>query len=146
AAVTMTSPAFIHLHVHTEYSLVDSVVRLDDLTDADRAAGMPAVAITDLGNLFGLVKFFRSAMARGVKPIIGAEICLELADERQEPPRLVLLCRNTEGYRNPSRLLSRAWLEGQQGGLPLVREAWLNPVDCRGLIALSGGRTGVLGR
>src|SRR5690606_28691594 len=107
------------------YSLVDSVVRIGDLTRAARAAGMPAVAMTDQGNLFGLVKFYKSAMKHGIKPIVGAEVCLEGSDERQEPPRLVLLCRNGEGYRNLSRLLSRAWLEGQQGGLPLVREDWL---------------------
>jgi DNA polymerase-3 subunit alpha len=141
----------VHLHVHTEYSLVDSVVRVPDLVAAVAAAGMPAVAITDQGNLFGLVKFYRAALAAGVQPIVGAEVWLAGGVDksqagRQEPGRLVLLCRNPVGYRNLCRLLTRAWLEGQQGGLPLLRPGWLNEATAEGLIALSGGRDGVLGR
>src|SRR5690606_27859078 len=139
-------PGFVHLRVHTEYSLVDSVVRLDGLTSAARDAGMPAVAMTDQGNLFGLVKFYRAAMKGGVKPVIGAESFLHAGEERGEPPRLVLLCRNAEGYRNLSALLSRAWLEGQQGGLPTVHEEWLTRAGLGGLLALSGGTQGVLAR
>jgi DNA polymerase-3 subunit alpha len=145
------TPGFVHLHVHTEYSLVDSVVRVPDLVTAVAAAGMPAVAITDQGNLFGLVKFYRAAIAAGVQPIVGAEVWFAgSADkgpsERQEPARLVLICRNLAGYRNLCRLLTRAWLEGQQGGLPLLRPGWLDAATAEGLIALSGGRDGVLGR
>ncbi len=145
------APGFVHLHVHTEYSLVDSVVRVPDLVAAAAAAGMPAVAITDQCNLFGLVKFYRAALAAGVQPIVGAEVWYAgSADkgpaDRQEPARLVLLCRNLAGYRNLSRLLTRAWLEGQQGGQPLLHPGWLNEESAEGLIALSGGRDGVLGR
>ena len=144
-------PAFVHLHVHTEYSLVDSVVRVADLVTATAAAGMPAVAITDQGNLFGLVKFYRAALSAGVQPIIGAEVWVagaadKLLADQPEPARLVLLCRNLTGYRNLSRLLTRAWLHGQQGGLPVVRPDWLAPDSVAGLIALSGGRDGVLSR
>ncbi len=142
---------FVHLHVHTEFSLVDSVVRVPELVAAVAAAGMPAVAITDRGNLFGLVKFYRAALAAGVQPIVGAEVWYVAgADkshtERQEPARLVLLCRNQVGYRNLCRLLTRAWLEGQQAGLPQLRRDWLHAGTAEGLIALSGGRDGVLGR
>jgi len=145
------TPAFVHLHVHTEYSLVDSVVRVPDLVAAAAAGGMPAVAITDQGNLFGLVKFYRAALAAGVQPIVGAEVWVPgPADrghsDRLEPCRLVLLCRNQAGYRNLCRLLTRAWLEGQQDGLPLLRAGWLDRTTAEGLIALSGGRDGVLGR
>jgi len=146
------TPGFVHLHVHTEYSLVDSVVRVPELVSAVAAAGMPAVAITDQGNLFGLVKFYRAALAAGVQPIVGAEVWMAGGTEkgpqadRQEPGRLVLLCRNLAGYRNLCRLLTRAWLEGQQGGLPLLRPGWLHAGTAEGLIALSGGRDGVLGR
>ncbi|MDP2322657.1 MAG: DNA polymerase III subunit alpha [Gammaproteobacteria bacterium] len=145
------TPGFVHLHVHTEYSLVDSVVRVHDLVTATAAAGMPAVAITDQGNLFGLVKFYRAALAAGVQPIVGAEVWYAgSADkgsaDRQEPARLVLLCRNLAGYRNLSRLLTRTWLEGQQAGQPLLHPGWLNDETADGLIALSGGRDGVLGR
>ena len=142
---------FVHLHVHTEFSLVDSVVRVPELVAAVAAAGMPAVAITDRGNLFGLVKFYRAALAAGVQPIVGAEVWYvggpdKGQAERQEPARLVLLCRNQMGYRNLCRLLTRAWLEGQHGGLPQLRRDWLHEGTAEGLIALSGGRDGVLGR
>ncbi|MEZ5564387.1 MAG: PHP domain-containing protein [Gammaproteobacteria bacterium] len=124
--MTAGSPGFIHLHVHSEYSLVDSVVRIPGLIDAVAGAGMPAVAVTDHGNLFGLVKFYRAALAAGVQPIVGAEIWYAGdidpgVTDRFEPARLVLLCRNLAGYRNLSRLLTRAWLEGQQAGLPVLR-------------------------
>jgi len=148
---TSQSAGFVHLHVHSEYSLVDSVVRVPDLVAAVAAAGMPAVAITDQCNLFGLVKFYRAALAAGVQPIVGAEVWYAGSSgtgpaDRQQPARLVLLCRNLAGYRNLSRLLTRAWLEGQQGGQPLVIPGWLNDETVEGLIALSGGRDGVLGR
>jgi len=142
---------FVHLHVHTEYSLVDSVVRVPELVAATAAAGMPAVAITDQGNLFGLVKFYRAALAAGVQPIAGAEVWLAGAAgkgpaDRTEPGRLVLLCRTETGYLNLCRLLTRAWVEGQQGGLPFIEAGWLADGAAAGLIALSGGRDGVLGR
>jgi DNA polymerase-3 subunit alpha len=141
----MTTPAFVHLHVHTEYSLVDSVVRLPELIKAVAAAGMPAVAMTDQSNLFGLVKFYREALDAGIKPVIGAEIRVTGREEQAEPARLVLLCRNTEGYRSLSRLLSRAWLEGQDNGVPRVQASWLDGGAASGLIALSGGPDGLLG-
>jgi DNA polymerase-3 subunit alpha len=141
----MSTPAFVHLHVHTEYSLVDSVVRLPELIGAVAAAGMPAVAMTDQSNLFGLVKFYREALDAGIKPVIGAEIRVIGRDEQAEPARLVLLCRNAAGYRSLSRLLSRAWLEGQDNGVPRVQASWLDGGATSGLIALSGGPDGLLG-
>lgn len=130
--------------------MLDSVVRIPELVAATAAAGMPAVAITDRANLFGLVKFYRAALAAGVQPIVGAEIWLDNQPEgrqmeRSVPLRLVLLCRNQVGYRNLCRLLTRAWLEGQREGLPRLRSGWLNLATGEGLIALSGGRDGVLG-
>ncbi len=149
-AVAVASPGFVHLHIHTEYSLLDSVVRIPELINATAAAGMPAVAITDQGNLFGLIKFYRAALAAGVQPIIGAEVWyadgVDAAGENSEPARLILLCRNLAGYRNLSRLLTKTWLEGQQNGQPVVRAGWLDEHTVDGLIALSGGRDGVLGR
>ena len=145
--VEVRGPGFVHLHVHTEYSLVDSVVRIPELIDATAATGMPAVAITDQGNLFGLIKFYRAALAAGVQPIVGAEVWYAGgSDAGDEPGRLLLLCRNNVGYRQLSRLLTRTWLEGQHGGLPIVRTGWLDEQTADGLIALSGGREGVLGR
>ncbi|MBN8281359.1 MAG: DNA polymerase III subunit alpha, partial [Gammaproteobacteria bacterium] len=145
------SAGFVHLHLHSDYSLADSVVRVPDLVAATAAAGMPAVAITDQGNLFGLVKFYRAALAAGVQPIVGAEVWVagpadKGAADRSVPARIVLICRNREGYLRLCQLLTRAWLEGQQGGLPVVRHEWLAGGAAGGLIALSGGRDGVLGR
>ncbi|MBM4221364.1 MAG: DNA polymerase III subunit alpha, partial [Gammaproteobacteria bacterium] len=141
----MSLPGFVHLHVHTEYSLVDSVVRLPELIGAVAAAGMPAVAMTDQSNLFGLVKFYREALDAGIKPVIGAELRVAGREEQPEAARVVLLCRNAEGYRSLSRLLSRAWLEGQDNGVPRVQASWLDGGAASGLIALSGGPDGLLG-
>src|SRR5215510_4214437 len=114
---------FTHLHLHTEYSLVDSVVRITSespdipgLMESAAAAGMPAVALTDQSNLFAMVKFYRAAQAAGVKPIIGVDMLVREPGERTEPTRLVLLCQNTLGYRNLTQLVTRSYLEGQQRG------------------------------
>ena len=124
---------FVHLHVHTEYSLVDSVVRIDSerkddgslvregLVDACARLGMPAVAVTDQGNLFAMVKFYRAAQARGVKPIVGVDVLVREEGERAEPSRLVLLCQDERGYANLTRLVSRAYLEGQGKHGPTVQ-------------------------
>ena len=137
--------AFVHLRVHSEFSLADGIVRIDELVAAASAAGMPAVAVTDLANLFALVKFYRAAVAAGVKPIIGSDIWLENAADLNKPFRLVLLCQNLTGYRHLSRLLTRAYTEGQASGKPLIRRAWLQGAT-DGLIALSGAQEGDIGQ
>src|SRR5579863_3208319 len=138
---------FVHLRLHTEYSLIDSVVRVAELVDAVAAAGMPAVAVTDQCNLFAMVKFYRAALERGVQPIIGVDLQLREPDEKQGASRLTLLCQNDTGYRNLARLVSRAYLEGQGGnGVPLVDRRWLERGNTTGLIALSGATEGDLGR
>ncbi len=140
-------PEFVHLNVHSEYSLMDSVVRIPALVNAVADAGMPAVAITDFCNLFALVKFYRAAERRGIKPIVGADLRVQDEDDAGEDHRVVLLCRDAEGYRALSRLLSRAYLEGQEGASahPRVRFAWIAE-DAEHLIALSGGTEGEVGR
>ncbi|RMF96647.1 MAG: DNA polymerase III subunit alpha [Gammaproteobacteria bacterium] len=137
---------FVHLHLHTQYSLADSVIRIDALMRATAAAGMPAVAMTDLGNLFGMVKFFRAALASGIKPIIGVDSWYQDPSRDGEASRLVLLCKDLDGYRRLSRLLSRAYLEGQAGGLPVLHHAWLEEEGGSGLIALSAAREGIVGK
>ena len=141
----MTARPFVHLHVHTEYSLVDSTVRIDALMQSCADDGMPAVALTDQNNLFAMVKFYRKALAAGVKPIIGADLRIANDDDPHRPTRLILLCQNNDGYRNLSRLLTRAFLEGQVRGEPLARREWLTTESCAGLIALSGGIHGDVG-
>ncbi|HEY3731243.1 MAG TPA: DNA polymerase III subunit alpha [Steroidobacteraceae bacterium] len=140
-------PTFVHLRLHTEYSLIDSVVRVPELMDAVRAEGMPAVALTDQCNLFAMVKFYRAALERGVQPIIGVDLMLREVEEKLGASRLTLLCQNLEGYRNLARLVSRAYLEGQgAGAAPLVDRAWLDRTSTAGLIALSGAAEGDVGR
>src|SRR5688572_16175305 len=144
---------FVHLHLHTEYSLVDSVVRIQSesegvpgLMDAVAAAKMPAVALTDQSNLFAMVKFFKAAQSSGVKPIIGVDLRVFEHGDRVEPTSLVLLCQNALGYNNLARLVSRSYLEGQKKGVPTIDRTWLTPADTRGLIALSAAREGDVGR
>jgi DNA polymerase-3 subunit alpha len=137
---------FVHLRVHTEYSLLDGVVRVPQLMRAVAEAGMPAVALTDQGNLFAMVKFYSEAQKHGLKPVIGADLLLREPDERAEPSRITLLAQHYEGYRNLTRLVSRAYLKGQSKGVPLVDRDWLDPHSTAGLIALSGAREGDVGR
>ena len=137
---------FVHLRLHTEYSLVDSVVRVDELMAAVAAAGMPAVGMSDQSNLFAMVKFYRAALARGVQPIIGVDLRINAGADPQGPARIALLCQNLRGYRNLTRLVSRAWLEGQVKGEPLIERGWLTPDTTAGLIALSCAQCGDIGR
>ncbi|HEY4975357.1 MAG TPA: PHP domain-containing protein, partial [Steroidobacteraceae bacterium] len=143
----MMPPTFVHLRLHTEYSLIDSVVRVGALMDAVRAEGMPAVALTDQCNLFAMVKFYRAALERGVQPIIGVDLLLSEPEEKQGPSRFTLLCQNLCGYQNLARLVSRAYLQGQTvAAVPLIDRAWLDRGTTAGLIALSGAHEGDLGR
>ena len=141
----MTRP-FVHLHVHTEYSIVDSTVRIPSLMARCAEFKMPAVALTDQSNLFGLVKFYRKAFAHGVKPLIGVDIKVRNVEEDDRPFCLLLLCQNLVGYRNLTRLVTRSFLEGQQRGIPMVDLSWLDTDSASGLIALSGGLNGDIGR
>ena len=135
---------FVHLRVHTEYSLVDGLVRIDRLMTQTASAGMPAVAMTDHVNLFGLVKFYQAAHKAGIKPIVGVDLLLDQG-EGETPARFTLLCLNAEGYRNLTRLISRAYIEGQGRGRPLVQREWVAEA-ATGLLALSGAREGDIGR
>ena len=145
--------SFVHLHLHTEYSLVDSVVRITSegenipgLMDTVARMRMPAVALTDQCNLFAMVKFYRAAQAAGIKPIIGVDLLIREPGERAEPSRLVLLCQNETGYKNLTRLVTRSYLEGQTKGVATVDRQWLDAETLSGLIALSGAREGDVGR
>ncbi len=136
--------SFVHLQVHSEYSLVDGLCRIADLIAAVVRTGMPAVALTDQSNLFGLVKFYQSAQRAGIKPIIGADVWLHDV-ERERSSRLTLLCQDEVGYRNLCHLITRSYAEGQRGGRAHVMRAWLRG-RTEGLIALSGGSEGEIGQ
>ncbi|MDE2219360.1 MAG: DNA polymerase III subunit alpha, partial [Gammaproteobacteria bacterium] len=140
------TPSFVHLRLHTEFSLVDSVVRVDELVAAAAAAGMPAVGVSDQYNLFAMVKFYRAALAHGVQPVIGVDLHIREPSDPQGPSQLTLFCQNLKGYRNLTRLVSRAWLEGQVKGRPLLERAWLDAGTTEGLLALSGAQHGDVGR
>jgi DNA polymerase-3 subunit alpha len=137
---------FVHLRLHTEYSLIDGIVRMPELMTAVASAGMPAVALTDQSNLFAMVKFYKDAQQAGVKPLIGVDAWIREAAERAPPTRLVLLCQNLTGYRNLTQLVTRSYLEGQQRGAPMIERAWLTAESLGGLVVLSGGPDGDIGR
>lgn len=141
----MSTPRFVHLRVHSEYSLVDGLVRIPALVRRSAELGMGAVALTDVNNVFALVKFYRAALDAGVKPIAGAEITVAGGEGAPALYRIVLLSQNVEGYRRLSALLTRAYRFGQHAGRVAIEEAWLDPDSTRGLIALSAGADGDLG-
>ncbi|MBU6247370.1 MAG: DNA polymerase III subunit alpha [Xanthomonadaceae bacterium] len=128
---------FVHLHLHSEFSLVDSTIRIKALVEACARAGMPAVALTDDSNMFALVKFYKACSAAGVKPIGGSDLWISAPDDPR-PARLTVLCQDREGYLNLSRLVSRAWRDGQAGGKAMVDAGWLDAGTSKGLIALLG--------
>ena len=137
---------FVHLSVHSEFSLVDGIVRVPALAAAAREKGMPAVALTDHMNVFAMVKFYKAAIGQGLKPLIGADIRVAETPRDAVPARLTLLCANAVGFRNLSRLLSLAYSRRRGRGEALVLKRWLEADSARGLIALSGGQHGEIGR
>lgn len=142
----MSNPRFVHLHLHTEYSLVDGLINIKSLMKTVAARAMPAVAMTDLCNMFAMVKFYREALAAGIKPIIGSDVWISNPSDPKKNHRLVLLCQNYTGYRNLTRLISRAYTEGlQEGGVPLLHQNWLTDAT-EGLIALSAAQEGNIGQ
>jgi len=134
---------FVHLRIHSEYSLVDGLVRIKQLIAKCQANQMQSVAITDHGNLCSYIKFYKAAIKAGVKPICGADLWLDI--ESEEPSRITLLVMNEIGYRNLTELISEGWLTGQKDGKPLVKQNLLLE-KAQGLIALSGGKEGIIGK
>ncbi|PCI20211.1 MAG: DNA polymerase III subunit alpha [Piscirickettsiaceae bacterium] len=142
--MSSSRPAFIHLRNHTEYSLVDGLIRIKPLVAKVKELNMPAVAVTDRTNLFATVKFYRAAIAAGVKPIIGVDVLIKDSIDQKQPFVVTLLIKNRAGYLGLSELISEAYLHGQEKGIAyLTTEKILNKND--GLIALSGGLNGEVG-
>ena len=137
--------AFVHLRTHTEFSVADGTLRIDEAVAAAAADQQAALAITDLANLFGAIKFYSAARKRGVKPIIGADLWLEAAGGEKNASRLLVLVQNTQGYLNLCELLSRAWLHNEQRGQAFVKWDWLAELGA-GLIVLSGAEQGAVGQ
>lgn len=137
-------PRFIHLRLHTEYSLSDGLVQLQPLIESSIKNRMPAVAVTDQSNLFAVVKFYQAALSAGIKPIIGADLWLENESSPKQPYRFSLYCQNQAGYKNLLLLISRSFLENQHDGKAIIKRAWLETLSA-GLIALSGAKAGDVG-
>src|SRR5690625_943349 len=138
---------FVHLRVHTEFSVVDGITRIPALVERAAKYQQPALAITDLGNVFGLIKFYKAARQAGIKPIAGVDVWLENELDNSEPYRLLILVKNQAGYLALCELLTRAWLENQVQGRAIIKRAWLEDVAPKnGLIVLSGGRLGDVGQ
>jgi DNA polymerase-3 subunit alpha len=135
--------AFVHLRTHSEYSVVDSTLRIDDAAAAARQDGQVALAITDLGNLFGAVKFYKACREEGVKPLIGVDLWMQPEGTDKDPSRLLVLVQDTAGYLKLCELLSRAWTTNVQRAQAWVRWEWLESVS--GWIVLSGADQGAVG-
>lgn len=140
------APAFVHLRCHSEYSIVDGIVRIDDYVKQALADKIPALALTDLSNLFGAIKFYKAARSKGIKPIIGCDIWLENTENRDQPSRLLLLCQSQAGYLLLCQLLSRAFLTNQYRGRAEFKREWFVECGTEGLILLSGAQTGDVGQ
>jgi len=136
---------FIHLRLHSEYSITDGIVRLNDAIARAASYGMPALALTDLGNLFGLVKFYYAARSKGIKPLLGSDVCIANETDPDRPGRLLLLCRSRQGYLQLCELLSRAYLAPRVRGRAEITRRMLQEVGVDGLIALSGAAAGDVG-
>ncbi|MCM2972307.1 DNA polymerase III subunit alpha [Larsenimonas suaedae] len=137
--------SFVHLRVHSEYSLVDGLIRLKPLIKHASAEQLPALALTDETNLFGLVKMYTSAQGAGLKPIIGSDVWMDNPFDEDHPYRLTLIAMNNEGYRNLTELISRGWQHGQRDDRAQLKKEWIFE-QSDGLIALSGAREGEIGR
>ena len=136
---------FVHLRVHTEYSVVDSTLRVDDAARLAAADGQRALAITDLSALFGAVKFYQACRAQGVKPIIGADVFVEPAAGERHASRLLVLACDRQGYLNLCELLARGWVGNVQRAQAWLKWDWLAERG-GGLIALSGADGGAVGQ
>lgn len=136
---------FVHLRLHSEYSVTDGIVRLGDAVSRAASCGMPALALTDLANAFGLVKFYLAARGKGVKPVLGCDIYLANEVDPDRPYRLALYCRNHEGYLQLCELLSQAYLVPRQRGRAEVTREMMQRVGVSGLLALSGWDQGDVG-
>ncbi|MEO7254899.1 MAG: DNA polymerase III subunit alpha, partial [Casimicrobium sp.] len=142
----MPSAPFVHLRMHTEYSIVDSTLRISDAVALAAKDDQAALAITDLNNLFGFVKFYKAARAKGIKPICGIDAWIESVDSSHEPTRVLLLAETHAGYLKLCNWLTRAFRENQHRGRALLKRDWLaDPAETAGVFCLSGGWHGDTG-
>ncbi|GKQ98353.1 DNA-directed DNA polymerase [Aeromonas hydrophila] len=143
--MTMAEPRFIHLRVHSDFSMVDGLQKINPIVGAAAANNMPALALTDQMNMCGLVRFYGAAHGKGVKPIVGADFWVQSDELGDEQFRLTLLAMDNDGYQNITLLISRGYQRGHVQGRPVIDKAWLAE-HAKGVIVLSGGREGDVGK
>ncbi|MEB6605235.1 DNA polymerase III subunit alpha [Aeromonas sanarellii] len=141
----MADPRFIHLRVHSDFSMVDGLQKIGPIVSAAAANNMPALALTDQMNMCGLVRFYGSAHGKGIKPIVGADFWVQSDELGDEQFRLTLLAMDNDGYQNITLLISRGYQRGHVQGRPVIDKAWLGE-HAKGVIVLSGGREGDVGK
>lgn len=141
----MADPRFVHLRVHSDFSMVDGLQKIGPIVSAAAANNMPALALTDQMNMCGLVRFYGSAHGKGIKPIVGADFWVQSDELGDEQFRLTLLAMDNDGYQNITLLISRGYQRGHVQGRPVIDKGWLVE-HAKGVIVLSGGREGDLGK
>ncbi|MFM5807244.1 DNA polymerase III subunit alpha [Aeromonas veronii] len=141
----MAEPRFIHLRVHSDFSMVDGLQKINPIVGAAAANNMPALALTDQMNMCGLVRFYGSAHGKGIKPIVGADFWVQSDELGDEQFRLTLLAMDNDGYQNITLLISRGYQRGHVQGRPVIDKSWLAE-HAKGVIVLSGGREGDVGK
>ncbi|WP_421167051.1 DNA polymerase III subunit alpha [Aeromonas dhakensis] len=141
----MADPRFIHLRVHTDFSMVDGLQKINPIVGAAAADNMPALALTDQMNMCGLVRFYGAAHGKGIKPLVGADFWVQSSELGDEHFRLTLLAMDNDGYQNITLLISRGYQRGHVQGRPVIDKEWLVE-HAKGVIVLSGGREGDVGK
>ena len=126
--------SFIHLHLHTEYSLVDGLIKITDLASTAANMNMPAISITEKNNVFSAIKFYRAMHDQGIKPLIGADLNL-VTEKKDEYSNILLFCQHIDGYKNLSKLITKSYTEGQYLGNPTIHFDWLKKYN-DGLIVI----------
>jgi DNA polymerase-3 subunit alpha len=151
----MYGPGFVHLHVHSAYSLLEGALPLAKLLELVKADKQPALGIADTGNLFGALEFSEKAASKGVQPLLGCELALDFADSGEHAQDrhaergpsgkggVVLMAADADGFANLTRLVSRAYLEGENGRAAAHLD-WLDRDNLAGIICLSGGPEGAI--
>ena len=142
----MHSPRFIHLRLHSEFSITDGIVRIEDVIKRAIKDNMPALGISDLMNIFGLIKFYNGCREHGIKPIVSCDVWLENEKDREQPYRLMLTITNRQGYKRLCTLLTDAYIHNQYRGRAELKRGWLESSDNSGLICLSGAHLGDVGQ
>ncbi|WP_137937229.1 DNA polymerase III subunit alpha [Chitinivorax sp. B] len=142
----MNAPDFVHLRLHSEFSIQDGIVRIDDAVGRAKSEKMPALGISDLANMFGMLKFYKACRSKGIKPVIGCDVWIENETDRDKPYRAMFICRNRDGYGRVAELLTQAYRTNQYRDRAEIKREWIESGDNSGVIVLSGAIWGDVGQ